>query len=86
MSLEDVLRAADNTGSNTSSNILNRKQLREMIVEIYGVSGSEWLTYAFKEGYIREGRLWGFIMTKKGYEKLFELQEERMINNVKEDE
>jgi len=75
MSMYEILRYANMTGNNPNTKIMTRKDLSTAIKENYGKRGFDNLQDAFKRGYLRKGRLWGFVLTKKGFNKYMELRD-----------
>jgi len=62
-------------GSNPYTKIITRKELSNDIKLKYGKGGFKILQECWKLGYIRMGRLCGFVLTKKGFDKYIELND-----------
>ena len=63
-------------GNTTYRGTSNRKEFSKYVKEKYGKDAYILLQTAWKNGYIRTGNLWGFILTKRGqieYQRLKKL-------------
>ena len=75
--LKRILEIVNDIGGNPESKIEDRKSLRKDITDMMGESSSYLVTYSFKQGYIRKGAMWGFVLTKNGLNKLIQLREQK---------
>ena len=73
MNMLEILSYVNRLGSNTHISIMTRKELSNEVKERFGNTGYKILQECWKSNYIRMGRLWGFVLTKRGFNKYIEL-------------
>ena len=79
-SMLKLLNFVDAIGGNTTyRGTSNRKEFSKYVKEKYGKDAYILLQTAWKNGYIRTGNLWGFILTKRGLIEVFRLEGVEML-------
>lgn len=74
MSMLKILQMANSIGGNPNTKINTRKEMTVFIKEKYPELYDDYQE-AWKYGYMRQGRLFGIVLTKNGFNKMIKLKE-----------
>ena len=72
----ELLAYIDRTGANPNWTGPNtRGEMSKMLKDTFGERVYDLWQEANRSGFVRKGRLWGFCLTRKGYDEFFRLRD-----------